>query len=115
MHLIRFAGLAAASLLLCGCASTYKGRVITTDGSPVGGAQIQALGSWSLFSATPFDWSSGTHVRGSASSFPDGSFQLNASAFRVQELTANSQAGTGTLAKPSPGKPSIIMVKPKTN
>ena len=114
MKLTRFAGL-TATLLLCSCASTYKGRVIATDGSPVGGAQIQAVGSWSLFSATPFDWSSGTHVRGSASSFPDGSFLLHASAFRVKELTADSQAGAGTLAKPSPGKTSIIMVKPKSN
>jgi hypothetical protein len=114
MKLIRFAGL-TASLLLCGCASTYKGRVITTDGSPVGGAQVQALGSWSLLSATPFDWSSGTHFRGSANSFPDGSFLIHAAAFRVKELTATSQAGTGTLAKPSPGKASIIMVKPKFN
>ena len=112
MNSIRLAGL-TASLLLCACTSTYKGRVIAKDGSPVGGAQIQALGPRSLLSTKPFDWASGTHLRGTASSFSDGSFLLHASAFRVKELTAACDVGTGSLTKPSPGKTAIIMVKPK--
>ena len=102
-----------ASLFLCACTSTYNGRVITKDGSPVGGARIQAMGSWSLFSRTPFDWSSGMHARGSASSFTDGTFRLQASAFRVKALMVESEAGVGMFVKPSPGEILTIMVKPK--
>ena len=112
MNSIRFAGL-TTSLLLCACTSTYKGRVIAKDGSPVGGAQIQALGSRSLFSTKPFDWSSGMHLRGSASSFSDGTFLLHASAFRVKELRADREADTGVILKPSPGETLTIMIKPK--
>jgi len=109
---LRLAGLTAL-LLLCGCASTYKGRVIATDGSPVAGVRVEARGSWSLFSATPFDWSGGAHVWGSAISVADGTFVLHASAFRVGELSADGEAGSGVLAKPSPGEMATIMVRPK--
>jgi hypothetical protein len=112
MNSLRLAGL-TASFLFSACASTYKGRVIASDGSPVGGARIQALGSWSLLSATPFDWSSGMHLRGSANSLPDGTFLLHASAFRVQELAADGEAGKGMILKPSPSETLTIMIKPE--
>lgn len=112
MNSLRLAAI-CLSLSVTACTSTYNGRVVARDGSPIGGARIQAFGGRSIFSATPWDWSPGTRQRGNASSAADGSFILHASALHIEKIAAESDAGAGAEYEPSSGRPLTVMVGPK--
>lgn len=101
------------SISVTACSSTYNGRVVARDGSPIGGARVHAFGGRSIFSTTPWDWSPGTRERGDTSSAADGSFILHASALHIEKIAAESDAGGGAEYEPSSGKPLTIMVSPK--
>jgi hypothetical protein len=100
------------AVILSSCSSTYIGVVVRRDGAPVAHAKIAAIDYPTLFNTPPWGLYPRWYERGTTYSRPDGSFTLQASSYRFQELRVTSPDGYASLTKPLPEKPLRIVVAP---
>jgi hypothetical protein len=102
-----------ATILLCGCSTTFRGRVVRANGQPVKGAFIEAAQYPSFLGCAPWQWfAPARYVRGMAKTGPAGEFTLRAASRHIDELHVQSAYGFARVSKPSSGRSLIIKLHP---